>query len=539
MLVGQQGLLAQSGSYKDRYEAGLYLIQAENWNEAQQVFKELSLVPEDDKLKPAIQYFLAYAYFKQGDLLRAQVAINRLTEDVPEWEFEDDALFLKGEIAYARGKYTAAWNALKKVNHNAEFKKAVEALHHKYLVKAPQDTLNYLKQLYPESSTLAEIIAQRKGGVIVGAGKLSSSPQRPMALQKQDTLYVALLLPLNLQNADVQKSASYNTSVLDFYKGAHLAIQDLLANSVPVRCFVYDNKKQKNELKRLLELKELRSMDLLIGPGFADGIEAMRLFSAKHHIPVINALNTPVRSGEAQDALFSLIPTPESVAQAVFKTIQSYSSGKKCAIIYGVQRRDSLFAFAYKKRAEQAGFQVPVFKNVGKNSAANLTKFLLPMMDDTLGHILLPNDVDLVRTQTLASIDYLKLRQPAFVFSDWLDQPNADFEAFNNRRLYFIDQDFHDKYTDSARLFARQYTTQFGLAPSFFAWRGYEVMRVFVALMAEKGADFTSYLKTAAKINGHFSPGFQFNHLGENIYCPVLQLKNLQITDQNQTPTSE
>jgi len=104
------------------------------------------------------------------------------------------------------------------------------------------------------------------------------------SLTFRDVYNVGLMLPFylamndsiarNKENYELDKIYALSEIALEFYEGALIAVDSLKKQGLSVRLFVYDTKKDTNEVIRLLQQEEslFMNMDLIIGPFYRSNL---------------------------------------------------------------------------------------------------------------------------------------------------------------------------------------------------------------------------------------------------------------------------
>lgn len=110
---------------------------------------------------------------------------------------------------------------------------------------------------------------------------------------------VALMIPLSLEEID---SLDYDQFFLtpqpyfksfrfiQFYEGALIAMDSIVKQGMNVEMYVYDVDKNLTKTTKVLNKKELRTMDLIIGPFFNNSFNQVALYAGNFNIPIVNPL---------------------------------------------------------------------------------------------------------------------------------------------------------------------------------------------------------------------------------------------------------
>lgn len=117
----------------------------------------------------------------------------------------------------------------------------------------------------------------------------------------QDRIFkVALMVPLFLEEADSLNREEFLVShqpfftpfrFIQFYEGAQIAIDSISKQGMKVEMYVYDVDRNLTKTTQVLRQRELRSMDLIIGPFYRNSFNQVALFAGNFNIPIVNPLS--------------------------------------------------------------------------------------------------------------------------------------------------------------------------------------------------------------------------------------------------------
>jgi len=108
----------------------------------------------------------------------------------------------------------------------------------------------------------------------------------------------ALILPFHLDSIDTHPLGATDEGIpdrslmaIEFYEGALLAVDDLERSGLNLKLHVYDSENHVIELQRILRDRELKDMDLIIGPVYNNNLRIAADFARKHRIPLVSPLS--------------------------------------------------------------------------------------------------------------------------------------------------------------------------------------------------------------------------------------------------------
>ena len=116
---------------------------------------------------------------------------------------------------------------------------------------------------------------------------------------------IGFLLPFMI---DQDKNDAGNERFLDFYGGALIAIQEAKRKGISLEIFTYDTEKSEEKLIDVLNIQELKTMDLIIGPAFSNQISLIGEFAKENKINTVIPFSSKVSDIENNPYLFQFNP---------------------------------------------------------------------------------------------------------------------------------------------------------------------------------------------------------------------------------------
>lgn len=117
------------------------------------------------------------------------------------------------------------------------------------------------------------------------------------------TYKLGLLLPFKT----AESGSSVGEAIMDYYQGFSLAMKELEEAGFKAKVYVYDTDKDSQALDRLLNLKELREMDLIIGPVYDEEMRKTESFCTANNILLVSPLKyfKPLNTGSTTINFFT------------------------------------------------------------------------------------------------------------------------------------------------------------------------------------------------------------------------------------------
>ena len=338
---------------------------------------------------------------------------------------------------------------------------------------------------------------------------------------------LGLILPLS-----GGKDAKARTeNALEFYKGVILANEICTAQDSGIEVHLFDHKNQVSGLNEISKSACLDGLDLLVGPMRAALISPLDSIAAIKKIPLVNVLSS---QNPAKPSLgyFSQQAGNQAIAENSFELISPLAPGLKVGIIYGPEKSDSIVADAYRKICLKNGKQLVLFRKVGKNSAANLTKYLADAGLDSTSHLFVPNNEPLVRVQLLSAYGVLQAKFPVMISGKWLEAPAAEYDEYAGLPFYFADPDLPMPSVDERKIWESAYIARWGSPPTWISWKGFDLVRMLsLDWYSSDTANFSFGSAQSKQCRSSVFGKYRYEvGLTENQYVPVYKVERTGLT---------
>ncbi len=547
-----------------KYLYGKELYKEGRYGAAAQVFLPLTAETSYNSFSKPASYLYALSAMKDGDTESAKSMCLQLLQRYPDWDQKDEVYYLLSNIYFEQQKPRLALQFLNKVQG---LRKETESLKINYLQNFnPLDTLKALQKDYPEDVCIAQVLAKRLAVMsldeksrmllffLVQEYKLDVEnlfQKRPSVLKP--AYNIAVLFPFQLNEIDARSGKRSNQYVLDFYEGIRMAVDSLEDKGIKANVYTYDTEKDITILNSILNLPEMASMDMIIGPVFPVQIPLVTEYCKRNSI--INISPFSANSKIIENNEFSLLfqPTLELQAGAVaryasenFKYDSSYvinytpprhapkhkekelAEGKKKVIIfYGNEVKDSLLAFHHKDSCSKNGLEVVHLEKITRDRVG----LLRTILGDTLklgkcNHVFATTSDEVVAANIMSLMEISRQTTPLITRADWLDFNLIAFEQFEKRNVFFIHTDYYDFSNPVYRSFKNAWIGRTHIYPSIHSLQGYELMMYFGQALGQYGTYFKNNLDLAGFTRGVIFQGFDYTHSYSNKYVPLTRFRD-------------
>ena len=455
------------------------------------------------------KYLAAVARYRNGDYVQASKILSNIERMTPPLPYASQAEELQGASLLHQRKWLAGSRRL--APKGMESQKALATL----LQGCPPDTLVKLANLYPAS----EGIKAR-----LGAGKLSQSTLQPTTTPNPiGEVRIGLVLPLSLPK-DLSSDFKTGQKMAEFCVAARLAETDAQAAGDPVHLYFYDSYRSSDTITRLIAGADLAQMDLLIGPIYSKETETLARFANERRVPMVNPLTNLVHFDTAGTYAYLAEPGLADMAAAALALRAPYP-GQRVGCIYGNSMQDSVLAVEFSKAAKKAGCIMALYKNVAKNSAANLPKFITEADFDSTSILFVPNSEPLVKAQLLSALEITRTPALPVTYGNWIEESEIPLERFERLHIRFLYPDFPGFGQPVAERLRTRIFQAYGLPATDVGLKAYDLVRTLGhALAKAKPGARGSFLKDYSPLHSDLSAGYDYTLGQTNARVPIYRL---------------
>ncbi|MBO7300684.1 MAG: ABC transporter substrate-binding protein [Tidjanibacter sp.] len=316
-------------------------------------------------------------------------------------------------------------------------------------------------------------------------------------------LKVSLMLPLSDALGRVRGS------FVEFYQGALLAAEDMKNDGQEVEIQLFDTKNSADNVAAIVEEngEMLSTTDLLIGPIYERNAESVIAYASERNIPVISPLASTTQ-GEYGRNYYRLVPT------------DSTRIDKLSGIVAPTTNVIMVYTTSHDKEMEQEVLSMLGSHPYGKviydeqfvvDSLQSSPIEELMAEEDNLFVVLSDNELEVDRSLAIIS-SMMNSRQPRYGTrrvpvrvlgnASWARYKNMDKNLLFKLDVCYLAAYHADRGNVSVREFDRRFMEAFGRAPSMFAYRAYDAVKLFASALFA-GGDLT------AELNGSVVPLLQ------------------------------
>ncbi|MDR1725116.1 MAG: ABC transporter substrate-binding protein [Bacteroidales bacterium] len=363
---------------------------------------------------------------------------------------------------------------------------------------------------------------------------------------KNKHLNIAMFLPLyydkisemgfdNFNINEKRKKEYKSFEYITFYEGARIALDRLEKAGYNVSLYVYDiGENDVDEMKRVLNNKEMREMNLLIPLLLKQPFEVCAEFAQKTKIPIINPMSQNLAILN-NNQVFKIQPSAATEVETTIRYIRSHFDNPNITLIHSNTSEEKPIVAYYKQLFEKDNISWTIidynkFANrITEKVVKGKQNIVISLVRQTNGTQNESYIKDLLGKLSNKKENNITLFGPY----EWLDLTFMDFSLLQQFNFHFLLSYLND-YTNANFVdFVKEYRKHFKNEPDkIYASLGYDIIAYFIPALIDGGDDFINEPNTV-KVLKMIHP-FYFERRNENTgyqnkRTSVYQIKNYKI----------
>ncbi len=544
--------------YKQQYSIAKRLYADGKYNLAMESFKKLIPYDQSNPYSEYASFYYAVSAYHQGYGSVAKDMFSQIKTLYPTWDKLDEVNIWLAKIHFDSKDYFQGLRILGGIKNSKTLKEIAPLKKQAIASIEDVETLKAMHENYPEDEIIGEKLVRELSKNltrmndqellegIINKLKLKKSDfinETPASVHK-DVYSVSVLFPFVVNMLDLTPTRKRNQFVLDLYEGMKLAVDTLAKQGTKISLRAYDTERNQEKIKRILETKELRNTDLIVGPLFQEENKLVQEFSSVNQINVFNPIsnNTDLIRSNFYGFLFQ--PGFEALGEQAAQFLIDQDSTRKCMVFYGESKRDSTLAASFVKRASKSGLKILRTERVTKENSGKIIdilatptefdefkypiQFTLPK--DSLDCIFVASDDPLVYTKVISSVETRSDSVTIVGSENWLDQSAVDYEKYQSLNIILTGSNFSAINNKWYQAFQRKFIRTHGRISSTSAYTnyaklGYDFMLFVGNALKKHGVYFQEALKKEKRVPGYLTEGYDFQNSRDNQYVPFIQFE--------------
>jgi ABC-type branched-subunit amino acid transport system substrate-binding protein/LysM repeat protein len=388
----------------------------------------------------------------------------------------------KGQTLYMIGKaYEVEVNEI--IQENPEVKEGLKA---GQMLRIPaQRTLESPKK---QSKTIPEENKQTAKSVeeeLIPCGKDKSSMKK---------IYnIALMIPLYLNDVtqmdvdptqDASDQENRPLQFVQFYEGFRMALDSLKETGVSLKVTVYDAERDTLKTLKLLQVPELRNMDLIIGMMYHRNFQLVADFAEKNNIAIVNPLSERDQILEKHKMVFKVRPSLNTQFSGLIRYLETNFKDSNIVVISDNQRMNKTTASNIITAMEEKKADIHLADGYGEvlSLLSKNKGNLIIMISDNKSYVL---DVVTKLNEHRNDFGVTLLGLPRW---DRFDDIEADYLV--NLKTHVMAPWFVDYDDPGVKKFVSMYQDRYQTDPDPLAFQGFDIAFYFVTALWKYGRSF-------------------------------------------------
>ncbi len=544
--------------FKQQYTISKKLFTENKYNLAMESFKKLIPYDQTNSYSEYASFYYALSAYHQGYVSVSKDMFNQIKTLYPNWDRIDEVNIWLAKIHFDGKDYFQGLRILGNIKNSKTLKEVSPLKKQAISSIGDVETLKTMFRNYPEDEVIGEKLARElsKNLTRLEDQEMLESLIRQFKLKKSDFINetpatfhkdvyaVSVLFPFVVNTLDPSASRKRNQFVLDLYEGMKLAVDTLAKLGTKISLRAYDTERNQEKIKKILETKELKNTDLIVGPLFQEENNLVQEFSSVNQINVFNPIsnNTELIKNNFYGFLFQ--PGYEALGEQAAQFLIDMDSTRKCMVFYGESKRDSTLAASFVNRAGSSGLKILRSERVSKETSRKIIdilatptefdefkypiQFTLPK--DSLDYIFVASDDPLIYTKVISSVETRADSVIIIGSENWLDQSAVDYEKYQSLNIVLTGSNFSPVDNKWYKAFQRKFIRTHGRISSTspytnYAKLGYDFMLFVGNALKKYGVYFQEGLKKEKWKPGFLTEGYDFQNSRDNRHVPFIEFE--------------
>ena len=555
-------ITSSAQDFKRQYRSAKDLFTAGKYSEAMSAFNALTVYDQENPYYEYASFYYAMSAYRLGYTTVAKDRLLQIKKLYPQWDQLPEVNYMLSKIYFEQKEYFQGRTIMDEIK-DPTFLSDLQNLKRVYIAQIEDpETLRMMLEDHPEDAEIAKILVKRLGqqeyhlqdtvlinSLIAQYGLSKNELIKKTAIRpiKKDTIRVALVLPFLASTLDPSPVRKRNQIILEMYQGMKLAADSLSHTGIHLSLLAYDNERNLDVTRKVIRENELKQVDLMVGPFFAEEARPVLDFSLANKIPVVvNPLSNSSDFVKDHPYSFLFQPSHETIGRSSAELAASKSKKKNCFVYYGDTPKDSVMAANFVARAKELNFNVLYSQRVsGENSGSILSKLAtateydewknplqFSLKKDSLGCIFVASSNELIYSKVINSVETRKDSILLIGQESWLES-SVDFTKFEGINIALASPNFKSLTSPELANFRKRFINRHGVLPTEYAGIGYEFIVVMGQLMNRYGVNFLQTTHEGDFIPGFLGAGLTLSVQHDNQLVPFISLKGGQLVKVN------
>ncbi len=365
---------------------------------------------------------------------------------------------------------------------------------------------------------------------------------------------IAIMLPFSIDDSYINnfdykdRTTPYHSLMsTEMYEGMLLALEDIDRGKGDFEIFVYDTKNSGTEIGRILKIPELKTMDLIIGPLFKHNLELVSAFSQQNKILMLSPLVSVSGLKHWNPYFIATNATLYSHMKSMAAFIGVQYPHHKVFIISPSSGAENKYRDVMNEDLKSTPKSYLDIHQISSNDGNDLSANEFSVFDTTI--VIIPSNDEVFTHNALRTLNSENEEHPMIVFGmpNWLSKFNSiPYNYLNNLHFHFSSSLWINPDRKGATSFNQRYSNTYGIYPSKYAVKGYDLMLWTTRLFHKYGISTKKHLNdiSLAEMNCPFDlKAFDENNIPvaghtnvnyyRNTYVHILRMNQYRLIKVN------
>ena len=523
--------------FKKKYLYAKTLISENKFSNASEVLKGIIQPQENNNYVEYANYLYGFSLYHENKKKDCERVLKQLTKKYPTWNNINEVWYLLAITEFDLDKPDEALMYI----HNIKDSSFSDNIYALKTVKYSEYTYNQLKILYtlhPTDKELGKVLLIKLYQMIplerdkklfdelIVLYLPDSLKINAEKTEKKEVYNIAVILPFRA--LDIDPNISKRRNILDLYQGICLAKEKLEAEGIKINIFSFDTEKDSTKTVKILNDLSISTIDLIIGPLYANSVKLVNQFSKEHKIPMINPLSHNHSIIDLNPYAFLMNLSYETQGRILADFAIDSLEVDSTYIVYGGNSKDSLLARSYMERFQERNKAVNLVHgfDYSENEFDLLLEDLDTLIADSTSNILISTTQQVVAVNVISALQYNKLSMPILGFGNWLNFNQLTFDQMEETNIHFLYPNYINVESENYKKWKKNYFEKMSIFPTLYSSIGYETMCFWGRKLFDHGTKVAKEIHSDLLNQGVIFPGYDFQDSNDNQYAPIMKFSN-------------
>lgn len=319
---------------------------------------------------------------------------------------------------------------------------------------------------------------------------------------KPEVYRISYLLPFNTNEiafdtaGNITRKLNDNTRMMmDYYRGALLALDTVQKSGVKLKVYVYDTQQDTNKVISLFSKPELQQSHLIFGPVYNTQLQSVSPLIKKYKIPLVSPFSTQTDHVERNPYYILANASLRSHAELLYDFAIQQHKPARVFLIFNDNDLENEYASYFEQRELKQKNGVHLLK-VTNNSEPSHDNIQDLLSADGVNVVIIPSTDETFVSNMVRKLAGLSESYKINLYGmpQWRDSKSLRSDNMTKLQGRITAAVFFDKSDPATKKFIDKFTARYNTSPTEFALEGYNQALFFTSLMAAKGANVEKLL---------------------------------------------